>query len=174
MGHITRLPVVVLSLISTADNKVRRRSAPATDLSRFVLRGGIGNEIHTHQAHSWSWYYSRIVVFAFAALSIARTLTTSVNIVNNSSRAISHVYLSHVGRGRLDRQPIGESVIASGQSYNLTNVACDQQQVKIIGEDQDGCFVSTVVNWAITPLGQSAMTGARLWRKLIFDRRRVL
>ena len=97
-----------------------------------------------------------IVVFAFAALSIARTLTTSVNIVNNSSRAISHVYLSHVGADDWTGNQIGESVIASGQSYNMSNVACDQQQVKVIAEDQDGCFMYTTVEatgnpvWTIT------------------------
>ena len=97
-----------------------------------------------------------IVLFALAAFSIARTLTTSVNIVNNSSLAISHVYFSHVGSDDWTGNQIGESVIASGQSYNLSSVACDQQQVKVIGEDQDGCFVSTVVNcgdnatWTVT------------------------
>ena len=97
-----------------------------------------------------------IFLFAVAALSIARTLTTSVNIVNNSSRTISHVYLSHVGTDDWTGNQIGESAIASGQSYNMTNVACDQRQVRVIAEDQDGCFLSTVVDcgdnatWTVT------------------------
>jgi len=97
-----------------------------------------------------------IVLLAFAAFSIGRTLTTSVNIVNNSSRTISHIYLSHVGTDDWTGNQIGESVIAPGQSYNLSNAACDQQQVKVIAEDQDGCFLSTVVNcgdnaaWTVT------------------------
>src|SRR5207253_1911100 len=86
------------------------------------------------------------VLFALATLSIGRTMTTSVNIVNNSGRTISHIYLSHVGSDDWTGNQIGESVIASGHSYNLSNVACDQQQVKVIAEDQDGCFLSTVVN----------------------------
>jgi hypothetical protein len=56
------------------------------------------------------------------------------------------VYLAHVNADDWTGNQLGESVIAAGQSYNLTNVACDQQQVKVIGEDQDGCFISTVVN----------------------------
>jgi len=97
-----------------------------------------------------------IVLLAVAALSIARTLTTSVNIVNNSSRTISHIYLSHVGADDWTGNQLGDSTIASGQSYNLSNAACDQQQVKVIAEDQDGCFLSTVVNcgenatWTVT------------------------
>ncbi len=97
-----------------------------------------------------------IVLVALGSLAIARTLTTSVNIVNNSSRTISHVYLSHVGSDDWTGNQIGDSVIASGQSYNMSNVACDQQQVNVIAEDQDGCFLSTAVNcgdnatWTVT------------------------
>ncbi len=95
-----------------------------------------------------------VALFALAALSVARTpaTTTSVNIVNNSSRAIRNVYLSHVNVDDWGDNQLGEnSTIAPGQSVNLANVACDQGQVKVIGEDQDGCFVSTV-----TTCGNSA------------------
>jgi len=104
-----------------------------------------------------------LIVFctAFGVLAMLPLLSgahssTSVNIVNNSSREISHVYFSHVGADDWTGNQLGESTIAAGQSYNLTDVACDQQQVKVIGEDQDGCFISTVVNcgdnatWTLT------------------------
>jgi|SRR6185436_3791053 len=97
-------------------------------------------------------------LFALAALSSARTpTTTSVNIVNNSSKEIRNVYISHVNADDWSGNQLSNgSAIAPGQSYNLGNVACDQQQVKVIGEDQDGCFLSTVVDcgssatWTIT------------------------
>jgi hypothetical protein len=105
----------------------------------------------------------RLIIFcmAFSALATAPLLSraqpaTSVNIVNDSSREISHVYLSAVGSDDWSANQLGDSVIASGQSYTLNNLACDQQQVKVIGEDQDGCFVSTIVScgdnatWTIT------------------------
>ena len=88
-------------------------------------------------------------LFALAALSSARTATfsTSVNIVNNSNKEIRNVYLSHVNANDWSGNQLNEgATIAPGQSYNLSNVACDQQQVKVIAEDQDGCFLSTVVN----------------------------
>ena len=98
-----------------------------------------------------------MAICALAALSSARTASTSVNIVNNSSRAIRNVYLSHVNVDDWSNNQLSDgATIAPGQSYNLSNVACDQQQAKVIGEDQDGCFVSTVVNcgdsatWTIT------------------------
>ena len=82
--------------------------------------------------------------------------STSVNIVNASTHEIRHVYLSHVGADDWSGNQLGDSVISPGQSFTLSNVACDQQQVKVIGEDEDGCFLSTVVNcgdnavWTIT------------------------
>ncbi len=99
-----------------------------------------------------------LFLFALAALSSARTpVATSVNIVNNSNREIRNVYLSHVNADDWsDNQLSNGASIAAGQSYNLSNLACDQEQVKVIGEDQDGCFLSTTVNcgqsatWTIT------------------------
>ncbi len=106
----------------------------------------------------------RLIIFCitFGALTIVPLLSraqpsTSVNIVNNSSREIRHVYLSHVNTDDWSRNQLSDdAVISRGQSFTLSDVACDQQQVKVIGEDQDGCFISTVVNcgdnavWTIT------------------------
>src|SRR5438128_2129370 len=82
---------------------------------------------------------------AVATLSSARTATTSVNIVNNSNKEIRNVYVSHVNVDDWGANQLGDTTIVPGQTFTLNNVACDQQQVKVIGEDQDGCFVSTVV-----------------------------
>jgi hypothetical protein len=76
--------------------------------------------------------------------------------VNNSNRQIRHVYLSHVDVDDWSADQLGETDILSSQSATIGNFACDQQQIKVIGEDQDGCFLSTVVNcgdnatWTIT------------------------
>lgn len=102
---------------------------------------------------------SCIAVLALVAvplMSNARTTGTSVNIVNNSSKEIRNVYLSHVNVDDWSNNQLGNTTIGPGQSHALNNVACDQQQVKVIAEDQDGCFMSTVVNcgdsatWTIT------------------------
>lgn len=99
-------------------------------------------------------------LFIFAALpllSSARSSpATSVSIVNNSNRVIRNVYLSHVDSDDWSANQLGNTTIGPGQSFSLNNVACDQQQVKVIAEDQDGCFASTVVTcgdsstWTIT------------------------
>src|SRR5437667_362142 len=85
-----------------------------------------------------------IAIFGVAALSSARTATTVVNIVNNSNKEIRNVYLSHVNVDDWGSSQLGDATILPGQSFNLTNVGCDQQQVKVISEDQDGCFLSVV------------------------------
>ncbi len=100
-----------------------------------------------------------VALIAFASLPLltrARATTTSVNIVNNSSREIRNVYSSHVDADDWSADLLTQGAITAGQSYNLSNVTCDGQQVKIIAEDQDGCFSSTVLScgqsssWAIT------------------------
>ena len=85
------------------------------------------------------------------------TASTSVTIVNNSSREVRNVYLSHVNADDWSGNQLSEGTsIAPGNSVTLSNLACDQQQVKVIGEDQDGCFLSTVVScgdsatWTVT------------------------
>jgi hypothetical protein len=80
----------------------------------------------------------------------------SVNIVNNSSREIRHVYFSPVDGDTWSANQLGDSVIAAGASFTVNNAACDQQQIKVIAEDQNGCFLSAVVEcgtnatWTIT------------------------
>jgi len=100
-----------------------------------------------------------VIVLAFASLTFASnapSVSTSVNIVNNSNREIRNVYLSSVNANDWSGNQLGESTISPGQSYNLNIADCSQSQKKVIGEDQDGCFVSTVVNcgssatWTIT------------------------
>jgi hypothetical protein len=96
------------------------------------------------------------VLCVLPMLSSATPATTSVTIVNNSSGSIRHVYVSHVNADDWSGDQLNNSTIAAGQSVTLSNFACDQQQMKIIGENQDGCFVSTVVDcggnttWTIT------------------------
>lgn len=91
-----------------------------------------------------------VVLTAFVSLpffAFARTTSTStsVNIVNNSSREIRNVYSSHVDSDDWSADLLGEGSIAAGQSSTVSNVSCDGQQLKMIAEDQDGCFLTLVI-----------------------------
>ena len=97
-----------------------------------------------------------VVVLSLAVISGARSLAGSITIVNNSSKESRNVYFSHVNTDDWGADQLGESTIPAGQSYTINNITWDQQQIKVIGEDQDGCFISTVVasgdnsTWTVT------------------------
>lgn len=103
----------------------------------------------------WTIFWGAFLALAATPLLSAARSSTSVNIVNNSGYEIRNVYLSRVDTDEWSDNQLGSSVIAAGQSFSLS-VTCDQQQVKIISEDQEGCFLSTVVScgenstWTIT------------------------
>lgn len=83
--------------------------------------------------------------------------TTNITVVNNSSREIRHIYLSPTTQDNWGPDQLGGSLLGSGGgSYTLSNVACSQTNIKVITEDQNGCFLYQVVTcgqsstWTIT------------------------
>jgi hypothetical protein len=110
----------------------------------------------------WPNFRGVIVFLALITLacvpfvSNARSLTTSIVIANNSSRTIRNLYLSHVNADDWGDNQLGNGTISSGGSFTISNLSWDQPQVKVIAEDQDGCFLSGVVDatanstWTIT------------------------
>jgi hypothetical protein len=89
---------------------------------------------------------SLVVAFICTAGSLtfasAPTLTITVN--NNSSREIRHLYLSPANNDNWGADQLNNSSIGSGSSRQL-NVSWEQSTVKLVAEDQDGCFLSTTV-----------------------------
>ena len=83
--------------------------------------------------------------------------TTSITIVNNSGREIRHVYLSAPDQNNWGSDQLVNSVIApNGGSFTISNASCGGSGVKVVAEDQDGCFSYQVVScsegvtWTIT------------------------
>lgn len=90
-------------------------------------------------------------------LSSAHAPATAVTIVNNSSRDVRHVYLSSTSDNNWGPDQLNPSIIsAAGGSFTLNDVACNAADLKVIAEDQDGCFVYKVITcgesttWTIT------------------------
>src|SRR5688500_12853293 len=81
-------------------------------------------------------------------LSGARTATTTtITVVNNSSREIRHVYLSPPNQDNWGPDQLNGSIIGSGGgSYTIGNVACSETNIKVIAEDQNGCFLYQIVS----------------------------
>jgi len=88
-------------------------------------------------------------------LTGATAPTATITVVNNSSWEIRHLYLSPVDNDNWGPDQLNQSVIAPGQSVTIT-AAWDQATVKVISEDQNGCFLYKTVeatssaSWTIT------------------------
>lgn len=90
-------------------------------------------------------------------LSNAHVPSASITIVNNSGREIRHVYLSAPDQNNWGSDQLVNSVIApNGGSFTISNVSCGGSTIKVIAEDQEGCFSYQVVScsdgvtWTIT------------------------
>jgi hypothetical protein len=88
-----------------------------------------------------------LCVFAAAPLlSSARVRSASITVANNSGRSIIHVYLSHTDADDWGANQLGDSPVASGESYTISGVSWDGSQIKVVAEDGNGCFSYGVVD----------------------------
>jgi hypothetical protein len=112
-----------------------------------------------------NWLGLLIVCIALGAVAVllpllssakSRAATTSIRVVNNSSWEIRHLYLSPADQDNWGPDQLNETVLRTGDSFVLNNATCNGGQVKVVSEDKDGCFLSSVVScatdaaWTIT------------------------
>ena len=89
-------------------------------------------------------------------LSKAYVPSTAITITNNSSREIRHVFLSPPDSNNWGPDQLGSSVIAPNGGSTTITASCSGPSIKVIAEDQDGCFSYQVVTcsetatWTIT------------------------
>jgi hypothetical protein len=107
--------------------------------------------------------YFRVLLLAAALCTLAALTPHSratapsltISVVNNSQLEIRHVYLSPADTNNWGSDQLNETAIGAGATRNL-QVSWDQSTVKIVAEDQDGCFLDTTVEatgspvWTIT------------------------
>ena len=96
-------------------------------------------------------------VFAcLVLLSNVHAAATRITIANNSSRAIRHVYVSAANQNNWGPDQLNGTIPPGGGTFTLDNLSCSGAGVKIIAEDQNGCFLYQVVacndnvTWTIT------------------------
>lgn len=93
---------------------------------------------------------------SITAISRARTATLNVTVVNNTSGDIRHLFLSPPDSNLWSSDQLNDSAITPGHSSTVSNVTCDQANIRLIAEDQDGCFIYQVVScssdtsWTVT------------------------
>jgi len=90
-------------------------------------------------------------------LTNAHAPVSAITIVNNSSHEVRHVFLSAPDQNNWSADQLGSSVIpANGGSATISNVSCSGPGIKVIAEDEEGCFTYQVVTcsdsvtWTIT------------------------
>ncbi len=97
-----------------------------------------------------------VVTVALGSLSMlprAHAGMSNITVVNNSSRDVRHLYLSPPNSDNWGPDQLHGSAITPNNSFSLT---CNQASIKLVAEDQDGCFVYQVVDcsadvsWTIT------------------------
>jgi hypothetical protein len=100
-------------------------------------------------------YFSVLMLVAMLGtltpLSATASPPLTIRVVNNSNWEIRRLYLSPVDNDNWGPDQLNESSISPGTTRNL-NVSWDQSTVKLVAEDQDGCFLSTTVDATGTPV----------------------
>jgi hypothetical protein len=78
----------------------------------------------------------------------------TIGVTNNSSRDIYHLYLSPVDRDAWGPDLLTEGTLVKvGQSFNINDVSCAGNEIKVIAEDKQGCFVYGVLGCAEASTG---------------------
>ena len=90
------------------------------------------------------------ILTTVTAARLGRSSVSGIVVVNNStSLEIRHLYLSPVDHDDWGPDLLSNSTIASGGgSFTLNDVACAQGNIKVIAEDQNGCFLYKTVSCA--------------------------
>ena len=103
--------------------------------------------------------YFRVLILVAGACMLAvlipRATATSaltISVVNNGGSEIRHFYLSPADNDDWGPDQLNETTISPGATRNL-EVSWDQSTVKLVAEDQDGCFLNTTV----------AATASQVW-----------
>jgi hypothetical protein len=80
-------------------------------------------------------------------LHAAPAQSVTLTVVNNSGKDIRYLYLSPAENDNWGTDQLNNSAISAGATRTL-NITWTQSSIKLIGEDPDGCFLSTTLTVA--------------------------
>ncbi|HVR94970.1 MAG TPA: hypothetical protein VMW27_00025 [Thermoanaerobaculia bacterium] len=87
---------------------------------------------------------SGVAVLVLASVPAHAAKRTTVTLVNRSDWAIHHLFLSSTTDDSWGPDQLGKHVIEPGGSFDLTNIPCDDYDVKLVDEDGDECEIAEV------------------------------
>ena len=98
-------------------------------------------------------YMVAAIILALVALGCAPLMSkasspsASVTVVNSSNWVIHHIYTTAPDSNDWSGDQLNNASLNPGQSVTISP-SCSGAQVKVITEDQNGCFLSQVVSCA--------------------------
>jgi hypothetical protein len=140
--HSARLAHLIIGFDSF-DPFHLQRSSVMRNLRNAILKSRIG----------FGFLMLVAVICTFAATAPRSSVaapSVSITVVNNSERAIRYLYLSPANNDNWGADQLDGSSISSGATRTLS-VSWDQATVKLVAEDQEGCFMSTTVDASGSP-----------------------
>ncbi len=103
-------------------------------------------ESKSRRAISWCIALTLCLLGAATATRAGRTPTSSIAVTNSSTLEIRHLYLSPTTEENWGPDQLDGSTISTNGSFTINGVACGQGSIKVIAEDQNGCFFYKTVD----------------------------
>jgi hypothetical protein len=89
----------------------------------------------------WWCLVITIGLLTSATAMVRPTTSPTITITNNSALEIRHIYLSAVDSDNWGSDQLNDATtLAAGGSFAINDVSCAQGSIKVIAEDQNGCF----------------------------------
>jgi len=68
----------------------------------------------------------------------------TVKVINQSKWEIHHLYLSPSSENEWGPDQLEDEILAKGDQLTLTNISCDEYDIKVVDEDGDECVIEAV------------------------------
>jgi len=99
------------------------------------------------RAISWCVAITLCLLAAVTATRAGRTpSTSSIAVTNSTTLEIRHLYLSPTTADNWGPDQLNGATIAPNGSFTITGVSCGQGSIKVVAEDQNGCFFYKTVD----------------------------
>lgn len=103
-------------------------------------------ESKSRRAISWGLAITLCLLAAVTATRAGRPPTSSIAVTNSSTLEIRHLYLSSTTQDNWGPDQLDGSTIAPNGAFTIGSVSCDGGSIKVIAEDQNGCFFYKTVD----------------------------
>ena len=112
-------------------------------LPRKVNRHSVWHKVRVVSGFDRLFMAKRAQLFSFNAALM------SINVVNNSNRIIRHLYLVQTEQSAWGPDLMNQDAsLTTGQTFTITDVSCATNEIKVIAEDPQGCFMYGTVSCA--------------------------